>query len=42
MTSWGSFVYYIDEDGPNQVLLDTSEKHIAAGISLYDPKSRTT
>ncbi len=41
VTSWGGFVYHVNEDGSNNVLLDTSEKRIAGGINLYDPKSKT-
>jgi hypothetical protein len=40
-TSWGGFVYHIGADGPHQQLLNTSAQGIAAGINLYDPKSKT-
>jgi sugar lactone lactonase YvrE len=40
-TSWGGFAYYINQDGSNQLLLDTSNTRIAAGINLYDPKTKT-
>jgi glucose/arabinose dehydrogenase len=40
LTSWGGIAYYVSEDGSNQVLFDTRESRIAAGISLYDPGKR--
>jgi DNA-binding beta-propeller fold protein YncE len=40
LTSWGGVVYYVSADGSSQVLLDTRQKGIAAGINLYDPKQQ--
>jgi DNA-binding beta-propeller fold protein YncE len=40
-TSWGGVAYYVNADGSNQVLLDTTADRIAAGINLYDLKTRT-
>ena len=41
LTSWGGFVYYVNADGSNQLLLDTRAKGIPGGINLCEPKSRT-
>lgn len=40
-TSWGGYAYYVNADGSNQLLLDTSAQRIAAGINLYDAKTNT-
>jgi glucose/arabinose dehydrogenase len=40
LTSWGGIAYHVSADGSHQVLLDTRESRIAAGINLYDPTKR--
>lgn len=40
LTNWGGIAYYVFADGSNQVLLDTREDRVAAGINLFDPKKR--
>lgn len=41
LTTWGGIVYYVNADGSNQVLLDTTRDRIPAGINRYFPETNT-
>lgn len=40
VTSWGGIMYYVNADGTNQVLLDTTKQRIPSGIIYYDQKTK--
>ncbi|GAB4109560.1 MAG: hypothetical protein Kow001_09800 [Acidobacteriota bacterium] len=38
-TCWGGAVYYIHNDGSHELLLDTRQEGIPAGINFYDSET---
>ena len=38
MSSWSCYVYYINADGTNQLLLDTTKEQFPTGLMYYNRK----